>query len=238
VLKESTTDFSHGLKAGALDQLLAERESREYLRLFPRGDGQCYPLARARSRSPTRRRSRTESDGIRRRTRHRDAPRGARAGTPTRREGTARRPRRSDRSPRPTPRSRRRARRGGGDVHVHIAVARIVIPNGLPPRRGRCPPRRGRRVPPPRRQARVLLIRQGWVHRGGRSERRTIAQGVHVLTRRASTAHWDGEKVERVGDDTFVCTLGSFDFLGFKLQPVLNRASRRQARRVSATREP
>ena len=31
----------------------------------------------------------------------------------------------------------------------------------------------------------------------------------------------DGEKVERVGDDTFVCTLGSFDFLGFKLQPVL-----------------
>ena len=31
----------------------------------------------------------------------------------------------------------------------------------------------------------------------------------------------DGEKVERIGDDTFVCTLGSFDFLGFKLQPVL-----------------
>ena len=31
----------------------------------------------------------------------------------------------------------------------------------------------------------------------------------------------DGEKVERVGDDTFVCTLGKLDFLGFVLQPVL-----------------
>ena len=31
----------------------------------------------------------------------------------------------------------------------------------------------------------------------------------------------DGERVERVGDDTFVCTLGAFDFLGFRLQPVL-----------------
>ena len=236
MLKESTTDFSHGLKAGALDQLLAERESREYLRLVPRGDGQCYPLARARSRSPTRRRSRIESDGIRRRTRHRDAPR-ARAGTPTRREGTARRPRRSDRSPRPTPRSRRRARRGGGDVHVHIAVARIVVPNGLPPRRGRCPPRRGRRVPPPRRQARVLLIRQGWVHRGGRSERRTIAQGVHVLT---------GEPVQHTGRREGGEGRGRYVRVHARVLRLprvqaaagLNRASRRQARRVSATREP
>ena len=31
----------------------------------------------------------------------------------------------------------------------------------------------------------------------------------------------DGERVERAGDDTFVCTLGAFDFLGFRLQPVL-----------------
>lgn len=31
----------------------------------------------------------------------------------------------------------------------------------------------------------------------------------------------DGEKVERVGDDTFVCTLGKLDFFGFVLQPVL-----------------
>lgn len=31
----------------------------------------------------------------------------------------------------------------------------------------------------------------------------------------------DGEKVERIGDDTFVCTLGSFEFFGFRLQPIL-----------------
>lgn len=31
----------------------------------------------------------------------------------------------------------------------------------------------------------------------------------------------DGEKVERIGDDTFRCTLGSFEFFGFRLQPIL-----------------
>ena len=31
----------------------------------------------------------------------------------------------------------------------------------------------------------------------------------------------DGERVERVGEDTFVCQLGALDFLGFVLKPVL-----------------
>ncbi len=64
-------------------------------------------------------------------------------------------------------------------------------------------------------RSKVLSINEVNEVEGGRSLREYMS----LPASQYSTL--DGERVERVGDDTFVCTLGAFDFLGFRLQPVL-----------------